>query len=613
MNRVFTSLGVLLLLGLGAWLLPRVEPTRMHARAAEVERASTSERWPEIVRAVRRRAEQAAPAGERRGWREVFPDADTAISDWHESHPMEVTVAPYADLPLTFRQTRASRDGSIMTWTGRSDDVPGGSLVGVARPGGYDAILLIPGASQFFFHVREGVVRVEESVARGTDCGVGDLSWRVAAMEGSHVHYAEAGDATQRAEPGMTLEAGAAPANAEVLFLYNTHALTLAQTRSADPIGYMDGYSRAALETCNVALENSRVEAFRWRLLGLASAPSYPAVTTVGEEVRVLSPEGPLGDFVGRIRRAYGADQVLMWIGPGERKGAAYAGDVPQTAASLEYAVAALRLTAPVLILGHELAHNFGCHHDRGHAGSGGGDVAQPNGDGYWRYGLLWEDPASEGGTTSGTVMAYADWLVPYFSNPNITLQVTSAMQGRGGTTRDLGTKTIGFVESDPRAAYNVRVLGDNAGAIARLGAEEETAPQIWDAPRDQMLSASGQLQLTVSASGRNLTYQWLRNGTAIAGATEASFAKAFVASDAGSYAVIVTNSKGSVTSSAASVSAAVATPAPSTPSTPAGGGVTSGGGGGGGGSPSIVFVGLVVLLGALRCARASRAAQRVD
>lgn len=598
MNRFLSSLGMLMLVGVTLWLLPSRETERLGAEPAKTPGSLTG-----IVRTVRARIDNAAPAAECREWCEVFSGAATGIAGWHAAHPEELIVAPYPDLRLTFCETRLTRDGSITTWVGRSDEVPGGSLVGVARPGGYDAILLIPGASQFFFHVRDGVVRVEESVASGTDCGVGELPRRVAAAEGSHVHYAEAGDATQQGVAEGTSSAMGAPANSDVLFLYNAHALTVAQQRSSDPIGYMDGYSRASLETCNVALENSRVEAFRWRFIGLAAAPSYPNKTTVGEEVRVLAPEGPLADFVGRIRHAYGADQVLMWIGAGERKGAAYAGDVPQTAASLDYAVAALRLTAPVLILGHELAHNFGCHHDRGHAGSGGGDVAQPDGDGYWRYGLLWEDPASEGGTTSGTVMAYADWLVPYFSNPHITLEVTSTMQGRGGATRSLGTKTIGYLESDPRAAYNARILSDNAGAIAALGVDAETAPQIWDAPRDQIVSAGAQLQLTVAASGRNLTYQWQRNGTAIQGATEASFSKMFAAADAGSYAVIVTNSQGSVTSTAATVSSVSVTPAPPTPSAPVAGG--SAGGGGGGGSPSVLFVTLAALLIAWRRARA--------
>jgi hypothetical protein len=564
---------------------------------------NTATRADTVARTLRARfgGESAAHAPERRAWREIFPDATNGIETWATAHPSEVTIAPYPDIPLAFSQTRIERDGAIVTWVGRSAELPGASLVGVARPGGYDAVLLVPGASQFFIHVRNGEARVEESVASGQDCGVGDLPVPRVAARGSHVHYAEAGNSAQQSGDGGTAAASAAPLNSDVLFLYNAFALSVAQGRSTDPIGYIDGYSRASLETCNQALENSRVDAFRWRYVGLAAAPSYPAKTTVGEEVEVLSPEGPLGNFVARIRRGYGADQVLMWIGTGDRKGAAYAGETPQTAAPVEYAVAALRLTAPVLILAHELSHNFGCHHDRGHAGSGDGSTTQPEGDGYWRYGLLWSDPVSEGSTTSGTIMAYADWLVPYFSNPNITLQVTSTMEGRGGAARSLGTKTIGFPESDPRAAYNARILNDNAAAVVALGAEDETAPQIWDNPADQSLLAGGTLQLTVAASGRNLRYQWQRDGNAITGATEQALSRTFAASDAGRYSVIVTNSKGSVTSTAATVAALTVAPSP-TPSTPTpttGG--AAGGGGGGGGAPSMWFIAALLVLSLAR------------
>lgn len=221
------------------------------------------------MRAVHRRAVRAdANETERRDWRECFPDSSTPMATWSEAHPDEIAVAPYADLPLTFRQSRIERDGAITTWVGRSAELPGGSFVGVARPGGgYDGILLIPGASQFFFHVRDGMVRVEESVASGQDCGVGDWPRRAVATEGSHVHYAEASDAARQGVGSETFSATAAPLNADVLFLYNAHALTVAQQRSTDPIGYIDGYSRASLETCNQALENSRVGAFRWRFI----------------------------------------------------------------------------------------------------------------------------------------------------------------------------------------------------------------------------------------------------------------------------------------------------------------------------------------------------------
>lgn len=530
---------------------------------------------------------------ERRVWRDCFPDADRPIETWSDEHPTAVTVAPYADIPLTFVQTKVTRDGAITTWVGRNPELPGATLVGVARPGGYDAVLLVPGASQFFFHVRDGVALVEESVARGTDCGVGELPPRPAPLAAaSGTHYAEAAEEAIAAfDPAETVHEANAPRVSEVLFLYNTGALSVAQQRSSDPIGYIDGYSRSSLETCNQALVNSRVTEFSWRFLGLAPAPAYPAKTTVGQEVNVMVDDGPLATFVGQIRRAYGADQVLMWLGTGERKGAAYMGDETGQPAKFDYAVAVLRITAPVLILGHELGHNFGLHHDRGHAGSGGGDAAQPDGDGKWAYGLLWVDNE---GSTVGTVMAYADWLVPYYSNPTITLDVTSTLVGRSGSPRSLGTKTIGFPETHPSAAHNTRVLNDSAAHMTALGAEDETAPQFWLQPDDGNFASGAQMILTASASGRNLTYQWSRNGTAIAGATSFSFAKAFAASDEGDYSVTVTNSRGSATSRTAAIRAVQVT-TPTTPIAP----VNSGGGGGG--SPSVWFGVAAAIVCALR------------
>lgn len=563
------------------------EPSKSRARPGNSPDAAS------VVSTIRSRQGAEAEVRTARRWHEFFPGAEGLLADWHKAHPASVTVAPYPDLALEFSEVKVSRDVEVTTWVGRNPDLPGATLVGVARPGGYDAVLLVPGASQFFFHVREGLVRVEESVAAGTDCGVGNLPMQPVRPAGPRAGYAEAGEAAMNAlAVTEAIHAVAAPVNSDVLFLYNAHALTVARDRSSDPIGYIDGYARAALETCSQALVNSRIEDFTWRYVGLAAAPSYPAKTTVGEEVSVLAPGGPLYSFVQDIRRGYGADQVLMWLGSGERKGAAYTGGRGQPA-PLEGAVAVLRLTAPVLVLAHELGHNFGCHHDRAHAGSGGGDQPQPIGDGFWCYGVLWNDPVGEGETTSGTIMAYADWVVPYFSNPAITLEVTSSMQGRPGPTRSLGSMTIGYAESDPRAANNARVLREGAVVITAHGSEAETAPVIWDHPQGATLASGATLQLSVAASGRNLAYQWHRNGTAITGATGATFTRGFASADAGDYTVTVTNPLGSVSSRAATISAASNT-APAVPSTPAPSTSPAGSGGGGGGSTSLAFVVIV-------------------
>lgn len=79
---------------------------------------------------------------------------------------------------------------------------------------------------------------------------------------------------------------------------------------------------------------------------------------------------------------------------------------------------------------------------------------------------------------------------------------------------------------------------------------------------------AAGQaatLSVSISVSGAGtLAYQWQKDGVAIAGATQASYSIAAAASaDAGSYAVVVTNDAGSVTSAPAMLTVASVTGVP--------------------------------------------------
>jgi len=92
------------------------------------------------------------------------------------------------------------------------------------------------------------------------------------------------------------------------------------------------------------------------------------------------------------------------------------------------------------------------------------------------------------------------------------------------------------------------------------------TAPSIATQPVSLSVSAGAAASFTVSAAGGGtLAYQWRKGGTAIAGATAATYTIASSASsDAGSYDVVVSNSAGSVTSSAATLSVASVTGAPS-------------------------------------------------
>lgn len=539
---------------------------------------------------------------------EVFPDRWAAGSDWRSHHPRTLRVSAYPGVELAFDEVKRRDEGRHLTWVGRNENMPGASFVGVATDDGYDAVLLLPGAGQYNFHARNGRVLVEEVSATGKDC---ELWQDPAALMSSRalpsgMVYAEAGDGGQADAPGGPVTAAAeGTPTVDVLFLYNTRALEVATQRSSDPIGYIDGYTRAGLETCNQVLANSRIDNFTWRYLGLVAAPEYPEKQTVSEDLAMIAPDGPLDGLVRSVRAEYGADQVLMWVGPGTRQGSAFAGDTRGEAVPVEYAVAGLRLTAGILILAHELAHNFGCHHDRGHAGTGDGSTAQPDGDGNWCYGLLWNDPGLS--TTSGTVMAYADYLVPYFSNPDITLNVTSTLENRPGPFRDLGTRTIGFGESDPRAANNARVMREHAPHMAALSQENEAMPVILKQPLDAALLVGETLSLSVSASGGGLNYQWLKDGAEISGATTPALIRTFAATDAGSYRVRITNRRGSAVSRAATVAVVAPVSPPAPAPTPASSPASSASGGGGGGAPGWPFHFALFLIVVFRMAPALR------
>jgi hypothetical protein len=86
------------------------------------------------------------------------------------------------------------------------------------------------------------------------------------------------------------------------------------------------------------------------------------------------------------------------------------------------------------------------------------------------------------------------------------------------------------------------------------------TAPTIATQPSDVAVTVGKTATFTVVASGTDpLTYQWQKSGTAIMGATEASYTTPAVqiTDDGATFTVILTNSAGSVTSSSAKLSVA--------------------------------------------------------
>jgi uncharacterized delta-60 repeat protein len=94
------------------------------------------------------------------------------------------------------------------------------------------------------------------------------------------------------------------------------------------------------------------------------------------------------------------------------------------------------------------------------------------------------------------------------------------------------------------------------------------TSPALTTQPASQVASPGGSATFSVIANGGNLSYQWFHNGVAITGATNATLSLTNLqVTDAGSYTVTVTNSAGSVTSNAVTLTGS--NPAPTITSQP--------------------------------------------
>lgn len=115
---------------------------------------------------------------------------------------------------------------------------------------------------------------------------------------------------------------------------------------------------------------------------------------------------------------------------------------------------------------------------------------------------------------------------------------------------------TFTIPAAQPADAGDYAVVVTNASgsvtsAIARLTVTAAaTPPQITAQPAALAVTNGAPARLSVSASGSDVTYQWFRDGAAIAGATNATLEITRARfGDSGAYTVAVTNAAGTVTS----------------------------------------------------------------
>jgi hypothetical protein len=115
----------------------------------------------------------------------------------------------------------------------------------------------------------------------------------------------------------------------------------------------------------------------------------------------------------------------------------------------------------------------------------------------------------------------------------------------------------LASVQNADEGPYYVQIW-NGAGIVTSATATltvNAFAPSITVQPASQAVNVNTGVSLTVQASGPGLQYQWYRNGVAITGATSAAFSIASAKSaDAATYYVTVSNSAGTATSAAVSI-----------------------------------------------------------
>ena len=122
--------------------------------------------------------------------------------------------------------------------------------------------------------------------------------------------------------------------------------------------------------------------------------------------------------------------------------------------------------------------------------------------------------------------------------------------------TLSVGATTTGMSGNQFRCVVANSANSATSNAATLTVSAAVVAPAITTPPQNLTVSSGTSASFSVSASGTGpLAYQWLKGGSPIAGAINSSYSIASAQSaDAGSYSVTVSNSAGSVTSSAATL-----------------------------------------------------------
>jgi hypothetical protein len=156
-------------------------------------------------------------------------------------------------------------------------------------------------------------------------------------------------------------------------------------------------------------------------------------------------------------------------------------------------------------------------------------------------------------------------------ASSNVPLSYQWQFNGTTLANETDSTLTLNAVTPAEAGAYQV-VVSDEAGSVtsdpATLTVVTPKPPTITTQPLSQTVNAGGNVTFSVTASSTTaLQYQWQINGTNLTGDNDSFLTLPNVtAADAGAYAVVVSNTIGSITSATAALTV---NPSVSTPSGP--------------------------------------------
>jgi len=157
------------------------------------------------------------------------------------------------------------------------------------------------------------------------------------------------------------------------------------------------------------------------------------------------------------------------------------------------------------------------------------------------------------GSGTNTLVFAYT----PGANDLSATVTPLSILNLNGGSIRDANGLDAGASLPAQQTGSAFSAVSFTAGVSGSGSSSASAAPSFILQPQSATVAAGSSVVFSASATASAaVSYQWMLNGVAISGATNADLiVSAATASDAGSYTVVATTTAGNTTSSAATLS----------------------------------------------------------